>query len=121
MRQGAYTNSTQVLVGVYVRCRPEYSRLYPSQNRVRIPHSQQSGILSISASYEGDGIDVGYTMTLYSQKSVELSWVENQKPPSYKEKVSIGAFLLLTLSFDPKKKGNWLFHIEDCRGQLYIP
>src|SRR5258708_22220173 len=89
MRQGAYTNSTQVLVSVYVRCRPEYSRLYPSQNRVRIPHSQQSGILSISASYEGDGIDVGYTMTLYSQKSVELSWVENQKPPSYKEKVSI--------------------------------
>lgn len=93
MRQGAYTNSTQVLVSVYFSCITEHSCLYIFQNRVRIPHLQRSGILSISASYEGDGIDVGYTMTTYSQENVRLLWVENQKPPSYKEKVSSDTFL----------------------------
>ena len=67
-------------------------RSYASKNRIRIPPSLRSGILLISPSYEGDGSDIGYTLTMYTQKNVKLSWIENQRPPSYREKVGRNDF-----------------------------
>lgn len=93
---------------------------YASQNRVRIPPLLRSGILLISASYEGDGTDIGYTLTMYTQKNVKLAWIENQKPPSYREKVGSIDFLV-QYSVVTGKKGNWLSHFGDCGRELYTP
>ncbi|KAF8199531.1 hypothetical protein BJ912DRAFT_1020136 [Pholiota molesta] len=54
-----------------------------TQARSRIPISQRSGILSISASYDGDAREVGFTITVYAKDSTKVAWLENKSTPPY--------------------------------------
>ncbi|KAF9048647.1 hypothetical protein BJ165DRAFT_1343091, partial [Panaeolus papilionaceus] len=54
--------------------------------RTRIPASQRSGILDISASYEGDARDIGFTITVLAKENINISWRENPRPPAYSSK-----------------------------------
>lgn len=58
--------------------------------RVRIPESQQSGVLAIFPSYEGDFTEVGYTITVYSS-GMTIIWDEQLPPPPFTTKVSMNA------------------------------
>ncbi|KAF8962724.1 hypothetical protein BDZ97DRAFT_1702205 [Flammula alnicola] len=63
--KGTYTNSTHILT------------------RTRIPTSQRSGILCISASYDGDAREVGFTLTAYAKDRTKVSWIDNKSIPPY--------------------------------------
>ncbi|KAM6502958.1 hypothetical protein JOM56_002935 [Amanita muscaria] len=58
--------------------------------KVRV--SSSSGVLCITACYDGDASDVGYTIDVYaSQRGSSFSWDENVSSLPYKEKIQ-GAF-----------------------------
>ncbi|KIL55881.1 hypothetical protein M378DRAFT_90149 [Amanita muscaria Koide BX008] len=58
--------------------------------KVRV--SSSSGVLCITACYDGDASDVGYTIDVYaSQRGSSFSWDENVSSLLYKEKIQ-GAF-----------------------------
>ncbi|KAG6836479.1 hypothetical protein H0H93_007648 [Arthromyces matolae] len=67
--KGTYTNSTHVLV------------------RTKIHSSVPSGIVSIFSSYDGKGMDVGYTLSAYSTSNVSLSWETALPSPPFTTKV----------------------------------
>ncbi|KAF4614242.1 hypothetical protein D9613_007736 [Agrocybe pediades] len=67
--RGTYTNSTHVL------------------SRVRIPKSQKSGILSISASYDGGASEVGFTLSAYAEEGTKISWIKNKPSPPFMRKL----------------------------------
>ncbi|KAH6910301.1 hypothetical protein BKA70DRAFT_1272694 [Coprinopsis sp. MPI-PUGE-AT-0042] len=72
-----YTNSTHIL------------------SRTRLKPSEPSGILSILASYAGDASEVGFTLSVYSRRNVEIAWDEKVSSPTYVSKVE-GSFTLRT-------------------------
>ncbi|KIM39736.1 hypothetical protein M413DRAFT_446644 [Hebeloma cylindrosporum] len=67
--KGTYTNSTHILV------------------RTRVPLSQRSGVLSVSASYDGDAREVGFTLTAYAKQNTKISWIKDRMTPPYTSKV----------------------------------
>ncbi|KAG5646200.1 hypothetical protein DXG03_004026 [Asterophora parasitica] len=67
--KGTYTNSTHVLV------------------RTKIFASQPSGVLSIFTSYDGDAMEVGFTLTAYASSDFDLSWDETIPTPPYTKKI----------------------------------
>ncbi|KDR76346.1 hypothetical protein GALMADRAFT_247750 [Galerina marginata CBS 339.88] len=75
--KGTYTNSTHIL------------------SRNRVPKSQRTGILSITASYDGDAREVGFTLTAYSKATTKISLVENKSTPPFTRKVE-GSFTAKT-------------------------
>jgi len=56
--------------------------------------SQRSGVLSISASYEGTAREVGFTLTAYARPTIKMSWVENQPAPPYSQKVGMTSYTI---------------------------
>lgn len=58
------------------------------QTRMRIPASQKSGVLCVSASYDGDAREVGFTLSAYAKSGVQMSWIENMPTPPYTKLVS---------------------------------
>lgn len=58
----------------------------PTQSRSRIPKSQRSGVLSISASYEGETREVGFTLTAYAKANMKMSWIKPKSTPPYTQK-----------------------------------
>ncbi|KJA22940.1 hypothetical protein HYPSUDRAFT_138453, partial [Hypholoma sublateritium FD-334 SS-4] len=68
--KGTYTNSTHILV------------------RKRIPTFQKSGVLSISASYDGDAREVGFTLAAYAEEGTNISWVDNKVNPPYTDTIT---------------------------------
>ncbi|KAG6910420.1 hypothetical protein DXG01_010775 [Tephrocybe rancida] len=67
--KGTYTNSTHVLV------------------RVKVLASLPSGILSIFTSYDGDGIEVGFTIAAYASSNLDISWDETISIPPFTRKI----------------------------------
>lgn len=59
------------------------TRLTLVQVRKRIPQFQRSGILSISASYDGDAREVGFTLSAYVKQGTTIAWVETKANPPY--------------------------------------
>ncbi|KAJ3506469.1 hypothetical protein NMY22_g17242 [Coprinellus aureogranulatus] len=60
-----YTNSTHILV------------------RTRLSSTEHSGIFSILASYDGDSSEVGFTVSAYAPKDVDIRWDETVAAPPY--------------------------------------
>ncbi|KNZ75773.1 Calpain-like protease palB/RIM13, partial [Termitomyces sp. J132] len=67
--RGTYTNSTHVLV------------------RTKVLSSMPSGVLSIFASYDGDGTEVGYTLSAYATSDFDISWDETPSSPPFTKKI----------------------------------
>ncbi|RXW16410.1 hypothetical protein EST38_g9440 [Candolleomyces aberdarensis] len=65
-----YTNSTHILV------------------RTRLSCTEHAGILAILASYDGDASEVGFTVSVYSSKHVDIQWNETVVTPLLTTKVS---------------------------------
>jgi calpain-7 len=85
--QSTYTNSTHVLVCLsFVPI--SFALLTGEQTRMRIPASQKSGVLCVSASYDGDAREVGFTLSAYAKSGVQMSWIENMPTPPYTKQVS---------------------------------
>lgn len=55
--------------------------------RIRIPVSQRSGTLSILASYDGDGRELGFTLSVFAKRNTNIAWVEDTSTPPYTFKV----------------------------------
>ncbi|KAG6891016.1 hypothetical protein C0992_010989 [Termitomyces sp. T32_za158] len=55
--------------------------------RTKVLSSMPSGALSIFASYDGDGIDVGYTLSAYATLNFDISWDETPSSPPYTKKI----------------------------------
>ncbi|KAF9524839.1 hypothetical protein CPB83DRAFT_885980 [Crepidotus variabilis] len=71
---GTYTNSTQIL------------------SQVKLPGSQSAGAICVSASYEGDAREVGFTISVYGKGPLKLSWIEKEIQPSYTQRLSASFF-----------------------------
>ncbi|KAH9481424.1 Calpain-like protease palB/RIM13 [Psilocybe cubensis] len=69
----------------------ENQRLLLTKTRTRVPKSQRSGVLFISASCDGDAREVGFTLTAYSNPGMDIKWLYNRKTPPFAEKVD-GSF-----------------------------
>ena len=57
------------------------------KTRIRIPISQRSGTLSILASYDGDARELGFTLSAFAKKNMNITWIENTPTPPYTFKV----------------------------------
>ncbi|EKM75828.1 hypothetical protein AGABI1DRAFT_102686 [Agaricus bisporus var. burnettii JB137-S8] len=68
---GTYTNSTHVL------------------NKIRIQPTHRSGVVAVTASYEGDkdAREIGFSVVVYSGGSVQVAWDENTNTPPYMTRV----------------------------------
>jgi calpain-7 len=73
---GTYTNSTHVLV------------------KTRIPPTHRFGVVAITASYEGDrnAKEIGFSVAVYSGRSVQVAWDEAASPPLYLTRVCAHIF-----------------------------
>ncbi|KAF8637563.1 hypothetical protein AX17_002749 [Amanita inopinata Kibby_2008] len=66
--KGTFTNSIHVLAKIRLR--------------------ESSGALIVTAAYDGDATEVGYTIDAYAGQGVVLTWDENISAPPYIEKVT---------------------------------
>ncbi|KAG6828848.1 hypothetical protein H0H92_006607 [Tricholoma furcatifolium] len=55
--------------------------------RTKIIASLTSGVLSIFASYDGDGSEVGFTLAAYAGSNFEISWDQTTPSPPFTKKV----------------------------------
>lgn len=63
--------------------------------RTRIPPTYRSGVVVVTASYEGDkdAKEIGFSVVVYSGDSVQVTWDESISPPPYSTKVRARSFL----------------------------
>jgi calpain-7 len=68
---GTYTNSSHFLV------------------RTRIPLSDRSGVVAVTASYEGEkeAKEIGFSVSVFSSGNVKVAWDESVNPPPYSTRV----------------------------------
>ncbi|KAG6832081.1 hypothetical protein H0H87_002909 [Tephrocybe sp. NHM501043] len=55
--------------------------------RTQVLASFPSGILSIFASYDGDGVEVGFTLAAYAPSNLDISWDETVSSPPFSRKL----------------------------------
>ncbi|KAF5375558.1 hypothetical protein D9615_009157 [Tricholomella constricta] len=58
-----------------------------SKMRTKVFASQPSGVLSIFTSYDGDAMEVGFTLNAYANSEVDISWDETIPTPPFTKQI----------------------------------